>query len=90
MRYLVQLILQQTRVQAQLFEVPLFHRHDHPVHLIVVLGCQVGEVHVGWDEVVAEHVGVQVSQDLLSIPKGEQNLVTQRRPLPSSVRTCRP
>lgn len=36
---------------------------------------------MGWDEVMAQHVGVQVAQDLLSIPKGEQSLVTQRCPL---------
>lgn len=29
---------------------------------------------MGWDEVVAQHIGVQVAQDLLSVPKGEQNL----------------
>lgn len=73
-RYLVEFILQQAGIQAQLFEVPLLHRHDHPVHLVVVLGSEVGEVHVGWDEVMAQHIGVQVAQDLLSVPKGEQNL----------------
>lgn len=68
--YLVELILQDTRVQAQLGKATLLHRLDDTVHLSVVYGGQLGEVHVWRNEVMTQHVKVQVANDLLCICEG--------------------
>lgn len=67
--YLVELILQDTRVQAQLGKATLLHRLDDTVHLSVVYGGQLGEVHMWRNEVMTQHIRVQVAKDLLSIPE---------------------
>lgn len=59
----------------------LLHGHDDLVHLLVVLGGQVGEVDVGRDEVLAQDVGVEVPQNFLGIPaaqRGEDKVERQR------------
>lgn len=58
---LVELVLQDTRLQTQLGEAALFHRLDDPVHLSVVCCGEMGEVHMWRDEIVAQDVRVKVS-----------------------------
>lgn len=55
---LVELVLQQAGVQAQLVEDVLLHRLNDAVHLSVVLCGQVREVDVRWDELFAQHTCV--------------------------------
>lgn len=74
--HLIELILQETRLQTQLGEAVLFHRLDHPVHLSVVWCGEMGEVYMWRNEVLTQDIGVEVSQDLLCIPseiKGQKN-----------------
>ena len=66
--YLVEFVFQQAGVQTQLREARLPDCLDDPIHLSVVLAGQVGEVDVRGDERFAQHLRLQVAQDLLSVP----------------------
>lgn len=52
---LVEFVLQDTGVQAELVEGVLLHRLNNGVHLCVVLGRQMGVVDVRRDELFAQH-----------------------------------
>lgn len=55
---LVEFILQQTGIQAQLAEAFLLHRLNDTVHLCVVHSGQVGKVNVRRDQLFAQFTGV--------------------------------
>lgn len=65
--HLVEFILQDTRLQAQLGEAVFLYGLDDAVHLSVVRRSEVGQVDVRRDEVVAQDVRVEITQDLFSI-----------------------
>lgn len=64
---LVEFVLQQTGIQAELSEAVLLHRLNDTVHLSVALGGQVREVDVMRDELSAQHTRVKETKDLLCI-----------------------
>lgn len=72
--HLVELVLQDTRLQTQLSKAVFFDCLDHAVHLGVVRSSEVGEVDVWRDEIVTEHVGIEVAQDFLGIPTDKTKL----------------
>lgn len=73
--HLVELVLQDTRLQTQLSKAVFFDRLDHPIHLGIVRRGEVGEVDVWGDEIVTQHVGIEVAEDFLCIPTDRAKLI---------------